>query len=378
MGFGAGQSLGVVAENFTSVFTSPPTVKTIAVILQIGILSALMKQYGILDRLVKAFKDVFSSAKAVIMILPAAIGMLSVPGGAAISSPFIDELGSSLKLPVFKRAALNLTFRHCAFFLLPTSSSMIIFSNMAPHVNLYKLIALNIAFIVGMEFTSYLLYLRRAASVIVPPRCSEDRIRGLLNILKYMAPIYIIVLLNAFFKVPMYLSTFASLALIFAGWGREDVKTYARTFCQGFSSKTFVMMLGIYFIQNTVQNLTGIMTAFQIMFMQSSGFNVLLVVAGTALLFGFTTGLSYIPLGILVPLLTGLHLPPAEELLYCVFIYTWSFNGYFFSPLHLCQVLTLQQMNCSVSALDKSYLPLMIEMSVAPFVIFALYRMILL
>lgn len=35
-------------------------------------------------------------------------------------------------------------------------------------------------------------------------------------------------------------------------------------------------------------------------------------------------------------------------------------------------------MNCSVSALDKGYLPLMIEMAVAPFVIFGLYRTILL
>ena len=193
-----------------------------------------------------------------------------------------------------------------------------------------------------------------------------------------MSPIYVIVLLNGLFKVPMYLSAFASLMLILAGWGRRDAKAYARAFWQGLSGQTFVTMLGIYFMQNTVRDLTGIMGAFQNMFVRSSEFGVLLVIAGAALLFGLTTGLSYVPLGVLVPLLTSLHLPPAEELLYCVFIYTWSFNGYFFSPLHLCQALTLQQMNCSVSALDKGYLPLMIEMAVAPFVIFGLYRTILL
>ncbi len=378
MGLGAGQSLRGIAENFTSIVTSPPTMKTIAVILQIGVLSALMKQYDILGRLVEAFKDVFSSAKAVIMILPAAIGMVSVPGGAGISSPFVDELGDSLRLPVFKRAALNLTFRHCAFFLLPTSSSMIVFSNMAPHVSLYKLIALNVVFVAGMEFASYLLYLRGASAPVASRSGGGHTLRGLVSILKYMSPIYVIVLLNGLFKVPMYLSAFASLALILAAWGRRDVKTYARAFRQGLSGQTFVTMLGIYFMQNTVRDLTGIMAAFQTMFVQSSGFRVLLVIAAAALLFGLTTGLSYVPLGVLVPLLTSLHLPPTEELLYCVFIYTWSFNGYFFSPLHLCQTLTLQQMDCSVSALDKGYLPLMIEMAVAPFVIFGLYRAILL
>jgi hypothetical protein len=57
----------------------------------------------------------------------------------------------------------------------------------------------------------------------------------------------------------------------------------------------------------------------------------IILTGGGALLFGLATGLSYVPLGVLVPLLTSLHLPPTEELLYCVFIYTWSFNGYFFS-----------------------------------------------
>ena len=342
MGLGAGQSPKVVAENFTGIVTSPPTMKTIAVILQIGVLSALMKQYDILGRLVEAFKDVFSSAKAVIMILPAAIGMVSVPGGAGISSPFVDELGDNLRLPVFKRAALN------------------------------------VAFVAGMEFTSYLLYLRGAEAPAASRSGGGHTLRGLVDILKYMSPIYVIVLLNGLFKVPMYLSAFASLMLILAGWGRRDAKAYARAFWQGLSGQTFVTMLGIYFMQNTVRDLTGIMGAFQNMFVRSSGFGVLLVIAGAALLFRLTTGLSYVPLGVLVPLLTSLHLPPAEELLYCVFIYTWSFNGYFFSPLHLCQALTLQQMNCSVSALDKGYLPLMIEMAVAPFVIFGLYRTILL
>ena len=342
MGLGAGQSPKVVAENFTGIVTSPPTMKTIAVILQIGVLSALMKQYDILGRLVEAFEDVFSSTKAVIMILPAAIGMVSVPGGAAISSPFVDELGDSLRLPVFKRAALN------------------------------------VAFVAGMEFASYLLYLRGAEAPAAPRSGGGHTLRGLVSILKYMSPIYVIVLLNGLFKVPMYLSAFASLMLILAGWGRSDAKAYARAFWQGLSGQTFVTMLGIYFMQNTVRDLTGIMGAFQNMFVRSSGFGVLLVIAAAALLFGLATGLSYVPLGVLVPLLTSLHLPPTEELLYCVFIYTWSFNGYFFSPLHLCQALTLQQMNCSVSALDKGYLPLMIEMAVAPFVIFGLYRTILL
>ena len=141
---------------------------------------------------------------------------------------------------------------------------------------------------------------------------------------------------------------------------------------------SFVTMLGIYYIQNTVRSLSGIMSGFQAMFVSASGFSVLLVIAAAALLFGLTTGLSYVPLGVLIPLVLGLGLPPMEEMIYCVYVYTWSFVSYFFSPLHLCQVLTLEQMGCEIKKLDRIYLPLMAEMAVAPFVIFYIYRAVLL
>jgi len=376
LGLGAGHGPALMAENFARIVTTPATMKTIAVVIQVGILSTLMKHYGILPKLVEAFKQIFSSAKAVIMILPAAIGILSVPGGAGISSPFVDELGQSLDLPVQKRAAVNLTFRHMAYFLFPTSTPIILMSNIAPRIDTYRLIAFNAAFIICMELTSYFLYLRTAPSGAVSGK--RDRLAGLRGIAIYMSPIYIVIGLNALLRLPMYLCLASSLLLVLIGWGRRDLSEYARAFWKGLSVKTFVTMLGIYYIQNTMRSLTGIMSGFQTMFTTTSGFAVLLVIAAAALLFGLTTGLSYVTLGVLIPLMLSLGLPPMEELLYCVFIYTWCFNGYFFSPLHLCQVLTLEQMGCEIKRLDRAYLPLMAEMFIAPFVIFYVYRAIFL
>ena len=376
LGLCAGHAPALMAENFVKIVTTPATMKTIAVVIQVGILSALMKHYGILAKLVDAFKQIFSSAKAVIMILPAAIGILSVPGGAGISSPFVDELGASMDLPVPKRAAVNLTFRHMAYFLFPTSTPIILMSNIAPQISTYRLIAMNVAFIFCMELTSYLLYLRTAPSGAVSG--TRSRLHGLAGIAVYMSPIYIVIALNALLGVPMYLCLASSLLLVLIGWGRRNIGEYGRVFWKGFSFKTFVTMLGIYYIQNTVRSLTGIMTGFQTLFVSASGFSVLLVIAAAALLFGLTTGLSYVPLGVLIPLVLGLNLPPMEELIYCVYVYTWSFVSYFFSPLHLCQVLTLEQMGCEIKTLDRNYLPLMAEMAVAPFVIFYIYRAIFL
>jgi hypothetical protein len=375
MGVCAGIAPAVLWNNLKIIVTVPSTLKTIAVIVQIGILSALLKHYGILSGLSRGFGRIFTSAKAVIMILPAAVGMVSVPGGAAISSPFVDEMGERLHLPLNCRASINLTFRHIAFFMLPTSSSMIIMADMAPRLNLYRLILLNFLFIFFMEFTSYCLYLRSAPSASSDTQ--RDFRRGLTEIIRYLSPIYTIVLLNAVFHVEMYLGVFLSLMLIFLCWGRHDAGTYWRVFLSGLKIKTFFLMVGIYYLQNTVRSLPAVMLAFQGLFANSSGFSVLLAVAGAALFFGLTSGLSYVSLGVLMPLLLGLHLPENLEMIYCTFVYTWSFIGYFFSPLHLCLVLTVQQMGCAMKDLYRGYIPLMAEMAVSPFLIFYLYRFLL-
>ena len=52
MGAAAGHSPALMAENFARIVTTPATMKTIAVVIQVGILSALMKHYGILAKLV--------------------------------------------------------------------------------------------------------------------------------------------------------------------------------------------------------------------------------------------------------------------------------------------------------------------------------------
>ena len=113
------------------------------------------------------------------------------------------------------------------------------------------------------------------------------------------------------------------------------------------------------------------------MFTNSSGISILLVIALSSLSLGLISGQSYLPIGVLMPLIVSLGLPHEQELIYSFFTFVWSFIGYFYSPLHLCQILTLAQMECPMSRLDRLYIPQMIQMAITPFVLFALYWSIL-
>ncbi len=57
LGFVAGQGTETVLKNFSSVLTTPHTVKAITVIMQIGMLSTLMKYFGVLDLIDKGGHD---------------------------------------------------------------------------------------------------------------------------------------------------------------------------------------------------------------------------------------------------------------------------------------------------------------------------------
>jgi len=361
-----------ILNNFVSVFTTPSTLKTIIIVVIVGMLGSLMKHYGILDKIVESLKELISSQKTIIMVLPAVIGLLSVPGGAQLSIPFVDKIGDDMGMSGEVRSVINLSFRHIAMFLLPTSTSIIMVTTVLPDVNLYGLIAMNLGFVVLMQLTSYFLYIRKYRDV-KSETASSNKLNALKNLLIYLSPIYMVVVFNGLFGIEMYISAMLSLVIILVLWGLKDIKDYAVTAYKGISPSTFTMLVGVYFVQNTIQSLDQVMSGFATLFANASGFSILLVVAFAAVLFGLTTGLSMVPLGIILPLINSLPLAANAKLVYSFFVYIWSFLGYFFSPLHMCQLLTVKHVGCGNGPVYREYSKLIPCLAVYSFVLFYLY-----
>lgn len=364
-----------IANNLIRVFTTPSTLKTIIVVVIVGMLGALMKKYEILDKVVESLRGLISSSKAIITVLPAVIGMLSMPGGAALSIPFVNKIGEEMDMPPETRAVVNLSFRHIAMFLLPTGTALVLVGTILPDLNIYSLIALNLGFVVLMQTTSYFLYVRKCKDV--KSERSGNKGKSLANLFLYLSPIYMAVVFNGVFGIEMYLSVMISLLIIFLLWGRDDVKTYVKTAWKGISPSTFWMLVGVYFVQNTVKSLDQVMYGVTVLFNSASGFSILLVIAAASVLFGLTTGLSMVPLGIILPLISSLPLSGNAKLCYCSFIFIWSFLGYFFSPLHMCQLLTVKYVGCSNDAVYRQYMKLIPCLALYSFLLFYLYSFIL-
>ena len=105
----------------------------------------------------------------------------------------------------------------------------------------------------------------------------------------------------------------------------------------------------------------------------------LTMVAVVGICFGLATGLMYLPLGVLIPIVVAA--PHASEMALLVdlfYAFIWCFIGYLFSPLHLCQLLSDKETGCTVGERYKTYLPLMVVLPILVVALYFLYKLILL
>jgi len=363
-----------VWDSFQRVFTTRTVQNTMLAVILIGILGTLLNKYGFFQRIVSSLEVLIQNPKIIMMLLPAILGMLPVPGGAFLSVPFVNNIGERLNIPPNRRSVINLTFRHVAMYMLPFGSAMLLIDSLIPEIGIYRLIVLNIPVVIFYIGGAYLLHLR---NVPFEKTVSEASVfQAVKDLVLYSAPIYSIVLINLIFGLPMWISVLISISLTF--FLVSEKSTYLQTAIKGINLHTLFMLVGVYFVQNLIKSQSSVMTLFTNLFLSVSGFSVLLVIMLIAVVLGLSTGLNIVSLGILLPLVQTLPISTTEKLLYVFFIFIWSFIGYYYSPLHLCQILSNSYVGCGVGVVTKENIKLLPILATSSFVLFYLYRFLLL
>ena len=367
-----GLSFGKIGDSFVRVFTTFSTLQTLIVVVEIGVLGSILKKYGILERIVRALEQLIPSKKALIMILPGIMGMLPVPGGAFLSAPFVDQLGTELKMSGEQKSVVNLYFRHFAMFVLPYNTTILTIGSVMPDLNIYSLIGLNLGFVVLLLAGAWFFYVRTAPDVKAEQSGSKGK--ALLDVLMYMSPIYMAMVFNVVFGFDMYLAVFCCILLTFFLIGK-DKSEYLKSAAAGFGVDTLLMLVGVYFMQNIVKNLDYVMSSVGTLLVGDSILTFILIVPLVGMAFGLSTGISMVPLGML-PFIAGMDLPGMSQTVYAFYILVWSFLGYYFSPFHLCQLLTIKAMGCASGDVYKQHLRMMPVLAIGAVLLFFGYNMI--
>ena len=361
----------------SAVFTTYTSVHTLICIILIGVLGNMLKHYGFLNQIVIILRRLVHNKKLLIGSVPCIFGMLSVPGGAFLSAPFVDELGNDLGIEPPKRAAINLTFRHATVFLYPFASNVIYLTALiANFFSIYSIIKLGVAFSAVIVFAAYVLYFPRGAKVFANNEKSEGTsFKDVKMLAFYTMPIYFVVIVNFIPGVFPAMALTLSILLTYFLCDRKNLK---QALLKGISINLIVMVAGVFFIQNTIMNLDQLTGIFFSFLSGSSDIVMLFAIAAGCLMVGLVSGIAIVPVGIFIPIIFTLPMGHTEMLLYVFFAWLWSFMGYYFSPLHLCQILTIQCTKVKTAEIYKEHIKLFPWLAAASFVLFFGYRFLLL
>jgi len=276
---------------------------------------------------------------------PAMFGLLSIPGGAILSSPLVDRIVGDDKSAEDK-VALNIWFRHILFLVYPLSTALIV-AVMLAHLDLIGAIIHMFPLLVLSVVVGYVYYLRGLSG----GRNTGNKLYLGALVIVLTAPL--IQLTMDALGIGMELGAFVGVTLtlvlssIYTKTKLRNVVVIARkakvwNFALIYLS---IMFYGYVFAQTDVP---GIISAL-------NPPKILLAVI-LPFLIGFAVGRIQLTLTIMIPLYIGLF--GAMDYLTLATIYTSTLAGYLMSPAHPCLVLTVEYFKADLyGSIKKIFVP---------------------
>lgn len=348
-----GAVLRMVQDNITYTMTFT--------ILFISILGYLMGRYKMLDRMISHLEQIVRSAKVTIMLAPTIIGLLLVTGGALMSCPVVDTLGNKLNLKGDKKAALNMIFRHGLYFAYPLSPTIILAAQLGGF-ELFDFIKVQIPLTILIFILGYFAILHGVKDKKPEKISSKEYMSHIGGFLLYSSPITVSILLTAItgwafhYTLPFGIIT---AILVNALDAKKDPQFKMPEnplvlIYKGINLKMLTAVWGILLFKAVMGNLQELNDF--VAGMVKGGIPVELIVIVAAGILAFSMGNFQPSLAIVYPLILPLAVGYNQVILFAYLMYTVGFIAYFTSPIHMCQVLTLEYFNTTMKDLYKNYL----------------------
>lgn len=375
-----GKSLSYIFNTFIATFLDYTTISLAATIALITILGYLMEKYLILDRMIFALEKMLRSAKATILIAPAIIGTLLVTGGALMSCPVVEKLGDRLDIPKDKRAAINLIFRHAMYFFFPLSPTIILAAKIGNY-DIWDFIKLQFPIAVVMYILGYIFYLRNYKEPELERFELGLYIKTIGNFLLYSSPLLVSIFGVLLFELPFYRSLIGGIIVsviinLFdkSTDNKYDIKeNIFVTMYKGIKPSMVIAIIGIMIFKNIVNDMEEIYIFLDGLLDKGIPLEVLILIS--CAIISFSVASTQPSIAILYPMILPLAPNYSTMILYAMFIYTSAFMFYYISPLHMCQVLTLEYFEVKLKDLYKNYVYILPLTYLAMIIIYVVNRM---
>jgi integral membrane protein (TIGR00529 family) len=318
----------------------------------IPLLGGLMEKSGLMEELIE---NMNISKRTSLMLAPALYGLLPVAGGALMSAPIIDQIGSEMEN--HKKVAINVWFRHIFILIYPVS--LLVISEIAD-INLYVIMFSMLIPFVILAVIGYGLLVRMVSEG------EKDHKRDYKKIVRNVSPILLPPLVDLlgrtifqieypefFLLLGLIISLFLSLKL-----GNMNIRSLSSIGKQMKLWRFPLLIISMFlflevFQRSSVPTTIASLNLPFILFLCLSFF------------LGFATGRIQLPLSIMVPIYISQYVFGFIPLLDFSFLYLAIFLGYLITPIHPC-------VSYSIEYYDTTFKKVLKQLSIPTFLSFGI------
>lgn len=331
--------------------TDIQTLRLLAIVICALTMSRLMEKRGMLTQLADALEGI--GPRLAIHVVPVAIGLMPLPGGAVVSATAVKDLVRRLELGPEQATFINFWYRHLCEFATPVYPGIIMAGVFLSVPLSFVLLHLAPVWILMLAFGSIVSWhiLRSVKTNGHSPSKSPTVAR---EIFRSAWPVMLVfaLVVAGLDAAPAFLITVVAL-LLQQRMSADEIKAGVR---YGFGPRILFLLYAVMLYKNVVE----VSGAAQSLFteMQSMDMPPYVILTTLPLLIGFSTGLSSAMVGISIPLLMPFFMT-SDGINGAAFLLAYGAGGlgYLLSPLHLCLVLSAEYFKARLASVYRYLLP---------------------
>ncbi|MBI2915079.1 MAG: DUF401 family protein [Firmicutes bacterium] len=345
--------VGLVQSVITGAI-GPESLRLVASLYLVLVLGSLMHRTNGFGQVLDSLKEMSSDRRVSLAVVPAAIGLLPVVGGAMLSAPLIGQIGGEMGMSSEQKTFVNYWFRHVWEYAWPLYPSLILAAGIL-QVPVYRIAAVQLpvsAFAIVAGVVAVASWSRKRGEVC--PRESGLEVkrvdrslirRSLVRLAVSLSPIIVVAVVSAA-KVELWAALVVSIASLLA---REKAarEHLARALWESLSPGTVVLLLGAMVFRE-VFSASGLAQALPETF-RESGVPPGILIFFLPFLLGLMTGLASAFVGVTFPVLIHWLHPGSLQVGTVIMAYVAGYAGVLFSPVHLCLILSNEYFKADLS-----------------------------
>ncbi|MCP5455134.1 MAG: DUF401 family protein [Thermotogae bacterium] len=319
-------------QSFIYTFKYVKFYEIIVTIYGIYLISDTMKVSGNSKIFSESIKNLFSARQAV-ALMPMALGLLPMPGGAMFTAPMIKEISDENGIKNIDSASMNYWFRHSMEFFWILYPALI-FESALSGIKILTLLFIQLPIGIFSIVSAWIFF--RTGKIKINHSKKDWK-----NLLISVLPI-IFIMIGVISSIPGWIVVL-TVAFIYSLY-YKNYKGILKI-----NKNVMILIFFVFWYKNLIE-ISGLSDSF-VGEMQNAGMSPWIIIVLSPLIIGMITGITQAAFAVTMPIAMSFVNIPVDVT--AITVYYFSVIGVLLSPVHLCLVLTSEYFGVKISSMLK-------------------------